>query len=108
MTRFRNLLLAAAAASIFPACVPVPYTQRSQLILLSEPQEMALGADAYKEVLTKSKVVQDPAVVGLVTDVGQRIARVADKPDYSWQFTVIDDPKQANAFALPGGKVAVY
>ena len=40
--------------------------------------------------------------------VGKRIAAAANKPDYQWEFTVIDDPKQANAFCLPGGKVAVY
>ncbi|MFN8644495.1 MAG: M48 family metallopeptidase [Candidatus Binatia bacterium] len=40
--------------------------------------------------------------------VGRRIAAAADKPDYQWEFTVIDDPKQASAFCLPGSKVAVY
>lgn len=69
---------------------------------------MTLGADAYAEVLAKAKVVRDPKVVALVARIGERIARVANKPEYTWEFTVIDDPKQANAFALPGGKVAVY
>ena len=27
---------------------------------------------------------------------------------YQWEFRVIQDDKPANAFALPGGKVAVY
>src|SRR5207249_11142306 len=39
--------------------------------------------------------------------VGRRIAQVADRPDFRWEFAVIDD-KQVNAFCLPGGKVAVY
>lgn len=108
MKTYRQLVLSTVAAVAATACVTVPYTQRSQLVLLSEPEEMALGADAYKEALAKAKVVRDPKIVALVNDVGQRIARVADKPEYQWQFTVVDDPKQANAFALPGGKVAVY
>jgi len=108
MTPYRKLVLSAVAALLVAACATAPYTQRSQLILLSEPQEMALGADAYREALAKAKVVRDPQVVGLVADVGQRIAAVAAKPGYRWEFTVVDDPKQANAFALPGGKVAVY
>lgn len=106
--RYRRLLLSAASTLIIAACATVPYTQRSQLVLLSESDEMKLGADAYQEVLAKEKVVRDPAVVALVTGVGERIAAVANKPEYKWQFSVIDDPKQANAFALPGGKVAVY
>jgi predicted Zn-dependent protease len=90
------------------ACSAAPYTRRSQLILVSSEDEAKLGAQAFKEVLAKSRVDARPAVNQPVEQVGQRIARVANRPDYRWQFVVIDDPKQQNAFALPGGKVAVY
>jgi predicted Zn-dependent protease len=90
------------------ACATVPYTQRSQLVLLSEAQEQELGAAAYRETLKKARVVQDPAVTAVVQRVGERIARVAGKPGYQWEFTVVDDVDTINAFALPGGKVAVY
>ena len=43
----------------------------------------------------------------MVQRVGSRIAAVTDL-GYQWEFRVIQDDKQANAFALPGGKVAVY
>jgi predicted Zn-dependent protease len=43
----------------------------------------------------------------MVQRVGSRIAAVTDLP-YQWEFKLIADDKQANAFALPGGKVAVY
>jgi predicted Zn-dependent protease len=33
---------------------------------------------------------------------------VANKPEYQWEFAVIDDDKMVNAFCLPGGKVAVF
>jgi predicted Zn-dependent protease len=89
-------------------CATVPYTNRSQLMMMSASDEVRLGADAYKEVLSKAKVVTDPAITGVVQAVGERIARAANKPEYHWEFTVIDDPRQANAFALPGGKVAIY
>ena len=90
------------------ACSAAPYTRRSQLILVSADEEAKLGAQAFKEVLGKSHVDTRPTVNRAVTEVGQRIARVANRPDYKWEFAVIDDPKQANAFALPGGKVGVY
>lgn len=89
------------------ACVTTPYTNRSQLILMSESEELQLGAAAYKEVLSQERATAGRPL-DIVTRVGQRIARAADKPSYDWQFTVIDDPKTVNAFALPGGKVAVY
>jgi len=90
------------------ACASAPYTHRSQLILVSESQESKLGADAYGQVLTKAKINDDPKINAIVREVGERIARAADRPDYKWQFTVIDAPDTVNAFALPGGKVAVY
>lgn len=92
----------------FAGCATVPYTDRTQLIMVSAAEEMALGADAYKQVLSKAEIVRDPVLTAPVVEVGNRIAAVADKPEYQWEFNVIDDPKQVNAFALPGGKVAVY
>ncbi|MDX2167097.1 MAG: M48 family metallopeptidase [Deltaproteobacteria bacterium] len=89
-------------------CSTVPYTNRSQFMIMSESQDLKLGADAYQQVLKESKIVKDPAITAPVLEIGRRIAAAADKPDYKWEFTVIDDPKQANAFCLPGGKVAVY
>jgi predicted Zn-dependent protease len=86
----------------------VPYTHRSQLVLVSEGTMDKLGAQAFQQVLSKEKIDQNPQVNEIVDDVGERIARAADKPQYHWQFVVIDDPKTANAFALPGGKVATY
>jgi metalloendopeptidase OMA1, mitochondrial len=99
---FVLLLLVAAA------CSTVPYTHRSQLMLVSETTIDSLGAQAYQEVLSKEKIYHAPEAVQAVTTLGERIAKAAAHPEYRWQFTVLDDPKQANAFALPGGKVAVY
>ena len=89
-------------------CATAPYTHRSQLIIVSQSQETTLGADAYRETLAKAKIDTDPQINAIVREVGERIARVADRPDYKWEFTVIDAPHTVNAFALPGGKVAVY
>jgi predicted Zn-dependent protease len=97
-----------AALVLLAACATTPYTKRSQLILMSSDEEAQLGAQAYQEVVSKSRMVSNPALVGPVEEVGRRIARVAERPDFKWQFAVIDDPKQVNAFCLPGGKVAVY
>jgi metalloendopeptidase OMA1, mitochondrial len=92
------------------ACSTVPISGRQQLLLVSESEEIALGNQAYQQVLTKdkSKLSTDLQINNMVNTIGRRIAAVANKPDYSWQFTVIKDDKTANAFCLPGGKVAVY
>lgn len=100
---FLSLLLGLAAA-----CETVPITGRSQLMLLPEPEEVRMGVQAYHEILRKSKISRDPRLNDLVTRVGTRIARATGRLDYQWEFKVIEDDKQVNAFALPGGKVAVY
>ncbi len=93
---------------LLAACSTVPYTNRSQLMLLSQKEELQLGVAAYQQVLSQAKVDHDPKAMNIVERVGQRIAQAADKPDFQWQFTVIQDDKMVNAFCLPGGKVAVY
>lgn len=90
------------------SCSTAPYTGRSQVILVSEGQEISLGDDAYKHVLRDSVVTRSPDADRIVRKVGERIAAVANKPEYKWEFTVINDPEMVNAFAVPGGKVAAY
>lgn len=102
------LLVLGLGSAALSGCATAPYTGRSQLLLISEGEEISLGVTSYNEVLKKEKVSKDPQVNAMVKRVGTRIAAVANKPEYSWEFTVIDNPKTANAFALPGGKVAVY
>jgi predicted Zn-dependent protease len=93
---------------ILSACATAPYTQRSQLILISASEENRLGIQAFQQVLAKEKVTRDPVLQGVVDRIGWRVATAANRPDFQWQFVVIDNEKTANAFALPGGKVAVY
>src|SRR5213593_2358651 len=97
-----------ATLVVLAGCTTAPYTHRSQLMLVPPERETKLGAQAYQQVLAKSRVDSRRVVVAPVEAVGRRLAAVANQPNYQWRFTVIDDPKQQNAFALPGGKVAVY
>ena len=89
-------------------CATAPYTGRRQVILVSEGQEISLGDDAYKHALRDSVITHNPDAERIVRKVGERIAAAANKPEYKWEFTVINDPDMVNAFAVPGGKVAAY
>lgn len=90
------------------ACQTVPFTQRKRLILVPESTELELGATTYRDILKKSKLSKDETAVGRIRKIGERIARVASRKDYSWEFNLIEDDEVINAFCLPGGKVAVY
>jgi len=98
-------------------CSTNPYTDRPQLLLISESQELQLGAQAYAQVLRdpKVKISQDPREVEPVNRVAKRVIEAAKQSKYAemakqfnWQVIVIKDDKTMNAFALPGGKIAVY
>jgi metalloendopeptidase OMA1, mitochondrial len=105
--RGRVSLLFVVAALVVAACQTVPYTGRSQLILLPESAELQMGLQSYQDVLKKSKPSGDVEANERLQRVGRRIAEATARPDYEWQFHLIED-KQVNAFCLPGGKVAVY
>lgn len=76
-------------------------------MLVEEAQTIALGNHLYQQVLQQSKISREPNAVRLVQKVGARIAAATNKPDYSWEFTVIEDSTMSNAWVLPGGKVGV-
>jgi predicted Zn-dependent protease len=98
------LLLLVLAPS---GCETVPYTGRRQVQLVSPNEEAQMGVQAFQQIVGKATLSTDAQVNALVQRVGSRIAAVTELP-YQWEFRVIQDDKQANAFALPGGKVAVY
>jgi len=109
----RQLISGAILALLFIGCSKAPITGRNQLIMVSPQQEIALGYQSAKQVLQKEKVSQDPQKNAMVKRIGTRIAQVASKEypsakNFKWEFFVIENDKEANAFCLPGGKVFVY
>jgi predicted Zn-dependent protease len=93
---------------LLAGCIKAPGTARNQVIFLSEEKEIALGVSAFREVLRQARLSANPEINEMVNRVGRRIAAVADKPEYHWEFAVIQDDNMVNAFALPGGKVAIF
>lgn len=109
--RWQIMLLFAVGAAVyyFANQESVPFTGRKQLRTMEPAQEMQLGLQSYQQILSDSVVLRDAPVVGVVRDIGARIARAAapEDPGFEWAFNVIDSD-QVNAFALPGGYTAVY
>ena len=93
---------------LFGACSTNPLTQRRQIILTSEDQELALGEVQYRELLRTVALNQDREANRLVRKVGTRIAHAVSRADYAWEFVVISDPAVAFARVFPSGKVVVY
>ncbi|MCC6745623.1 MAG: M48 family metalloprotease [Acidobacteria bacterium] len=75
--------------------------------LMTEQEEMQLGAQVHQQVLQKYRIVQDPDIANYIQDLGERIAQSSRRPDIPYQFFVLDD-STVNAFALPGGYIYVH
>lgn len=90
------------------SCYKSPYTGRSQFIIIDRQQELALGAQASREILNKEKVIRSGKRADAVKTIGSRIAKASGRTDFNWEFHLIDKPDTPNAFCLPGGKVFVY
>src|SRR6188474_3998900 len=131
MSGWRNVRLASCATvhrmavvglllpslALLGGCETNPYTGRSQLLMSSVSEEAQMGAQAYEQVKSDPKMrpSQDPREIEPVKRVAARIVEAAKRSKYAevaqqfqWEVTVIKDDKTANAFALPGGKMAVY
>lgn len=111
------LVVAGLGVAVVSGCETNPYTGRSQLLMTSVSEEMQLGARAYSQVKNDPKLrqSQDPREIEPVRRVAVRIIEAAKQSKYAemanqfqWEVTVIKDDKTMNAFALPGGKIAVY
>lgn len=104
------LRLGAAAGTLqsLAGCYKAPGTARDQFIYLSPEKEIEMGVKAFRDILRSAPLTANPEVNDLVHRVGRRIAEAANKPDYHWEFAVIEEPNMVNAFCLPGGKVAIF
>jgi predicted Zn-dependent protease len=111
------VMVMAIGVAAMAGCETNPYTGRSQLLMTSMSEEMEMGAQAYDQVKSDPKMrpSQDPREIEPVKRVAARIVEAAKRSKYAemakqfqWEVTIIKDDKTANAFALPGGKMAVY
>lgn len=98
------------AGLMMSGCTTVPQTGRSALHLVSPEQLASSAAAQFGQLKQQTPISRDPTYNAMLRRVGDRIAYVAasDLPNAQWEFVVFEDDSQINAFAMPGGKVAVY
>jgi predicted Zn-dependent protease len=102
--------------SLIVACATSP-TGRRQLMIVSEESSISASKEAYVEMLKpyaqKGKIDNDPALKKRVYDITGRLIAQAIKMrpetrNWEWSIKIIDDPKTVNAWAMAGGKMALY
>lgn len=103
----KKILILLCLALMLAGCSSKTQTGRSQLMMMSESEELSAGAQTAKEILKKAKLSTNQTQIAQIQKVGQNIAIAANKPSYNWEFYLIEE-KAKNAFCLPGGKIFVY
>jgi predicted Zn-dependent protease len=88
-------------------CSVNPVTGENELMLVPESWELNTGEQQYDPArqMQGGDLVADPGLTEYVQYVGQRVAGVSDR-DLPYEFVVLNNGTP-NAWALPGGKIAV-
>lgn len=119
----RKLLFSAVVGLFLGACETVQ-TTKSGVVGVDRQQRMAVSAEAieqasrqqYAQVMAaaqkKGLLNQNPSYVNRVRTISNRIIQQvpALRPDaarWNWEVNVLTSP-EVNAWAMPGGKIAVY
>ncbi|XGC79451.1 M48 family metallopeptidase [Bdellovibrio bacteriovorus] len=90
------------------ACTTSP-TGRRQLLLLPESQMQEMGAQAFTEMKGKTPTEKDPKLNNYVKCIVDHLSVQIKEGEVPKQWdVVVFKSDEANAFALPGGKVGVY
>lgn len=105
-------------AIVLASCSSVPLTGRKQLSLISDADLTQSSLTSYAQLKDSLKLSTDKANTALVQRVGNNIRLAVEKTlkangmessiqGFQWEYNLFK-VSEANAFAMPGGKIAVY
>ena len=93
-----------ALSVLVPSCAVNPVTGKKQVVLMSEPQEIALGAQYNPTVISTFGVYENEALTSFITAEGEKMGKISHRPTLQYHFKILDSPV-VNAFAVPGGYI---
>jgi predicted Zn-dependent protease len=92
---------------VLSGCAVNPATGDKDLMLFSPEDDIRMGMSYAPEVEKElGGRIADENLQEYVNKVGQKIARVCQRPDIAYHFTAVEEP-MVNAFALPGGYIFI-
>lgn len=101
-----SLSLILSSVLAISACSVNPVSGKKDFTLMSEKQELSMGAQAHKSIMKEKKRYNNAALQAYVNGIGQQLAKQSHRSNIKFTFTVLDDP-MVNAFALPGGYIYI-
>ncbi len=117
--KFLGLFGCSCCSLILPSCSTVPITDRKQLSIIPEAKINSQAAAAYEQFRAKAKLIKSGPQLKEVIEIGKRIEvsvssffenKNEEDPtrNFGWDYLLVDNDKVANAWCMPGGKIAVY
>jgi predicted Zn-dependent protease len=115
-TAVRHAVAALLIATLTVACATSP-TGRSQLLIVPESFAISASEDAYRQQLApfakKGRLDNEQAMAERVRSITSRLVAQAiemrpETADWQWSIKVLDDPETVNAWAMAGGRMAIY
>lgn len=83
-----------------------PFSALDSTIMLLQG-EQSIGESVANQARKQLDLIVDEPTLAYVNDIGQKLAKIAGRDEFKYEFFVIPD-ESLNAFALPGGKIFVH
>lgn len=83
------------------------FTQVTEAGLISEKEEISLGAQAAEQLEKQYPVSQNVGLTNEVVRLGEKLVPYSERPNLKFSFKVLDDD-MINALAIPGGYLYVF
>lgn len=98
------IMLFTATVLLVISCAVNPVTGKKQLMLMSEAQEIQLGASYHPQVMATFGEYPDNNLQNFVQTKGTEMGKISHRPTLEYHVKVVDSPV-VNAFAVPGGYI---
>ena len=117
--KFLGLFGCGCCSLILPSCSTVPITERKQLSIIPESTINRNAAAAYEQFRSKTKLITSGSQLIKIKEIGKKMENSVSAffdsknerdptENFGWDYILVDNDKVANAWCMPGGKIAVY
>lgn len=91
-------------ALVITTCAVNPVTGKTQVMLMSEQQEIQMGQEYDPQVVATFGEYKNDALLSAISTKANEIGKISHRPNLQWHVKILDSPV-VNAFAVPGGYI---
>ncbi len=102
--RFFLVAVVIASILVITACIRNPVTGRRQIMLISERQEIAMGAEYDPQLVAAMGLYENPKLQAYLEEKVREMGLISHRPHLKYHIRLLDSPV-VNAFAVPGGYI---